>query len=320
MTQNLSTYINKFEDRPTVAILGYADEINNPEKPFKQRWTKLFDRLKLNVKIITPRSNINTGTELSDVDALFLIGGDTNIHPDFMDRERTLEDGPHDYNLDFSALALARSAFQRQLPSVGVCLGMQYMAAAFGARIERVEHGVHNKNYEKVYGVKGNPDEQIKALDSEAHKIHITNGQLLTLFQSLCDPNQEISVNSAHRYGLTKENLNAPQAQAFRDNFQVEGYCPDDHLIEIFSANPDRHPFYYGWQPHIEIDGDMHKLFFKQFENAIVAHYNQRSETQPANGPETVAAQIAENTGYRRPVGERLQSSAAMSMLPPEVT
>ncbi|MDP8905070.1 MAG: aminodeoxychorismate/anthranilate synthase component II [Chloroflexota bacterium] len=60
--------------------------------------------------------------------------------------------GPHDAGVSLTAI---RFAAQRRLPLLGVCLGMQALAAAFGASVVRAPALVHGESSQVTHDAKG---------------------------------------------------------------------------------------------------------------------------------------------------------------------
>ena len=71
------------------------------------------------------------------IDALILTGGAGDVNPALYGQERHPETGPIQEDRDAYELALARSAIERETPTLGICRGMEVLNVAYGGSIEQ---------------------------------------------------------------------------------------------------------------------------------------------------------------------------------------
>jgi putative glutamine amidotransferase len=71
------------------------------------------------------------------VDALILTGGAGDVNPALYGRERHPETGPIQEERDAYELALARAAVERDVPTLGICRGMEILNVVYGGSIEQ---------------------------------------------------------------------------------------------------------------------------------------------------------------------------------------
>lgn len=71
------------------------------------------------------------------VDALILTGGAGDVNPALYGQERHPETGPIQEERDVYELALARAAVERDVPTLGICRGMEILNVVYGGSIEQ---------------------------------------------------------------------------------------------------------------------------------------------------------------------------------------
>lgn len=131
-------------------------------------------------------------------------------------------------------LKLVRYLYENNIPTFGICLGMQNMAKALGGTLEKFETNFHNSNLSYV------------------HKVNIKKDSLI--YKILCS--NSILVNSRHNYYVDNTNLN------------VSAYS-EDYVIEAIEDKNKK--FFLGIQWHPEsIRNDINsKLLIDEFINSI---------------------------------------------------
>lgn len=259
--------------KPIIGILC------NNTAPLCDRWLTPFKTRDIDVHIIKPRMNINAAETLDGLDGLLLPGGDSNIHPSFVGRDPNPSPDDHDIIRDFTAIALIREAHKRNLPTLGICRGMQEMVAAYGGALQKLDSDIHASGYDH----RGD----FVAMDQEVHKITFEqDGQLFPIFRHLCDNQGRLGVNSIHYEGITEEGWNSAQSKRLRDVFQIEAQCPDDKVIEAISAiNRD---FFIGVQAHFEFKGELHEALFGEFKRHIDGHHEKQSTPKTQATPDAL--------------------------------
>jgi len=129
---------------------------------------------------------------------------------------------------DTAEMLLLRAALERDLPTLGICRGMQLMAVAYGGRLHQhlpdvLGHTGHRPTSGAKFG---------------EHPVHLVGG---TLSHKILG--DEIVVNSFHHQGI-----------ADPGQLTVSGWCPDDELIE--AAEDPARTFVLGVQWHPEDTSD----------------------------------------------------------------
>jgi putative glutamine amidotransferase len=84
-----------------------------------------------------PENARDPGEVLGLIDALLLTGGAGDLDPALYGQERHPETGPVNKVRDAYELALARAVLEREVPTLGVCRGMQVLNLAYGGTIEQ---------------------------------------------------------------------------------------------------------------------------------------------------------------------------------------
>ncbi len=253
-------------DQPVIGILGYEDKLS-------ARWVVPFANRGIGVKIIEPRQNLNASEALNGLSGLLLPGGDANVHPHFVSREIPRGGDLYDYDRDFSAINLVRHAYDHNLPTIGICRGMQEMVASYGGALQKLEQEIHAKGYQYR---DESPDDPC-AIDQPVHPITFTeHGVLYPLFRELCDEQRRIVVNSVHYEGITEDGWNSIQSVRLRNIFQIEATA-DDGVIEAMSA-PER-DFFIGVQAHFECEGLLHNALFDDLTRHIRNHFENSELT-----------------------------------------
>ena len=179
---------------------------------------------------------------LDSLDALLLSGG-ADIDPRYMGEEP-------DYNLlhninaprDEQELMLVRLAVDRQIPILGICRGVQTMAAALGGK-------VHQDIYAALgEGLLVHSQEEERGVAT--HSVNIERGSLLhTLF------GDTLAVNSFHHQAVS----------AVPEGFRVTAFATDG-VIEAMEATDGRPMVGVQWHPECFILKDDNRCMMPLFE------------------------------------------------------
>lgn len=247
-----------------VGIMAPLDKETGAPK-LCERWITPFLNHGIDVLLIPVGSGEVEGI-LDNIDGLLMPGGHTNIHPSFYNGQTPdLEVENLDVERDQYAIKLLKAAYDRDVPTLGICRGMQEMIVAFGGELEKLpaDEINHAKGYEYY------PDQ--KAMDTLIHDMTVEpNGVLGSVYGPITT-----KVNSIHAYGLTtgKWHLN--------DIFRIEALAPDN-VIEAVSAR--NKSFYLGVQAHFELDGPLHRSLFGRFYDHIrTRHHGRQVSRAPSN-------------------------------------
>jgi putative glutamine amidotransferase len=162
------------------------------------------------------------------IDGLILAGGN-DIDPSTYGAEPHPETKGTVAERDESELALARRAWERDMPVLGICRGMQLINVALGGTLrqhlpDEVGHGDHRR-------VPG-------SFDGSDHDVRLTPGSLAARAAG-----EEVHVTKSHHHQGVAE---------LGDGLEVTGLSALDDLPEAFEA-PDRR-FVLGVQWHPEAD------------------------------------------------------------------
>lgn len=224
------------------------------------RWSKPFVKRDIETVCI-PIGQTEAIDVLDKFDALLLPGGRSNIHPFSCGSEdEPIEDEFYHRGRDKFSASLIKKAYELDLPTLGICRGMQEIVAAFGGIIRKLPTEPYN--HARGYKHEGDLDK----MDELVHPFEVRPGGLFQRLFGL----EERQVNSIHRYGTTREDW------TLSDTFFVEAVAPDG-VIEAISAMDKR--FFLGTQAHFEFAGEMHDAVFGEYFKQIDAHHQERIKT-----------------------------------------
>ena len=263
-----------------VAIMTPVDDSGNSQ--LCDRWDKPF--LARGVDIIrVPVGTPGIPEILAGVDGLLMPGGNSNINPFFYTGIYADFDD-QDIARDEYAIELLRHAYDIDLPTLGVCRGMQEMVVAFDGQLMKL---VIDK-YDHGYGYKGLREDGslcLKTVDELVHPFIIEEGGHLSkiynrkaLIAEGFDPDEPFWTNSTHHEGTTVELWNDIRSRKLRERFIIEARAPDN-VVEAISAR--NKTFFVGVQPHFEIEGKLHQMLFDTPKQGFMHFVNkhQRSRT-----------------------------------------
>lgn len=239
-----------------------------------RRWLKSFEDEGMDIVII-PVGAPDMDTTLSYLDALLMPGGDSNVHPIHYDAHYGATHTLYDYDRDVFAFKLLKRSYDLNMPTLGICRGMQEMIVAFGGTIEHL-----NTDIDHAQGYKNsklpNGDRCIKKMDLPVHDFNIQRGGVLdTLYKD-----KTLPVNSIHMEGITLDMFNSPKCAMLREVYNVEALAPDGVIEAISAIGKD---CYLGFQPHGEIEGEIHDALYGYVFKNIYDHHQQR--TRRGNAP-----------------------------------
>lgn len=120
--------------------------------------------------------------------------------------------------------------YEKDIPTLGICMGMQLMGLAFSGKIEKLPNKNHKSNKKKVHQI------QIKKGSNLASILKVETG----------------IVNSRHEEALTKTSL------------KVVAYS-NDGVIE--AIEDDNKKFFIGveWHPESDLDNEVNKELLNTF-------------------------------------------------------
>ena len=192
--------------------------------------------------VIPPHKDKESILSLLDtLDGLVLSGGD-DINPLLLGEEPLPQLHSVCPERDETELFLAREAFHRQIPTLGICRGIQVMAAVLGGKV-----------YQDIY-VQGEGAKLKHSQDmpryTASHTVNIKEGSTL---QSIVGNKQMLAVNSFHHQAVSDPG----------QHLKVSATSPDG-IIEAVESNEDKALLGVQWHPECFIlnnDQSMMSLF-----------------------------------------------------------
>jgi putative glutamine amidotransferase len=158
------------------------------------------------------------------VDALILTGGAGDVNPALYGEERHPETGPVQEERDAYELALARAAVERDVPTLGICRGMEVLNVVYGGSIEQ-----------HLPDVLGHEEHRHTPGTYADHEVRLAPGSLAARAAGA----DRAPVKSHHHQGIKEVG----------DGLEVTGWATGDDAIEALE-DPE-HPFVLGvlWHP-----------------------------------------------------------------------
>ena len=192
--------------------------------------------------VIPPHKDKESILSLLDtLDGLVLSGGG-DINPLLLGEEPLPQLHSVCPERDETELFLAREAFHRQIPTLGICRGIQMMAAVLGGKV-----------YQDIY-VQGEGAKLKHSQDmpryTASHTVNIKEGSTL---QSIVGNKQTLAVNSFHHQAVSDPG----------QHLKVSAQSPDG-IIEAVESNEDKALLGVQWHPECFIlnnDQSMMSLF-----------------------------------------------------------
>ncbi len=192
--------------------------------------------------VIPPHKDKESILSLLDtLDGLVLSGGG-DINPLLLGEEPLPQLHSVCPERDETELFLAREAFHRQIPTLGICRGIQVMAAVLGGKV-----------YQDIY-VQGEGAKLKHSQDmpryTASHTVNIKEGSTL---QSIVGNKQTLAVNSFHHQAVSDPG----------QHLKVSAQSPDG-IIEAVESNEDKALLGVQWHPECFIlnnDQSMMSLF-----------------------------------------------------------
>lgn len=182
--------------------------------------------------IIPPILNADTAyidCTLDGIDALMLSGG-ADLNPLLLGEEPS--QSLHSINIrrDAFELALVRRAYQRQMPILGICRGIQVLAAALGGRIHQDIYSAPRETSQPVLLKHSQDAERWCA----THTVALESQSLLaSLFGS-----DRLAVNSFHHQAVAETGL----------HLRVSAFAPDG-IIEAIESSEKKPILGVQWHP-----------------------------------------------------------------------
>jgi len=208
-------------------IIGIGSDIRSPEGKRESAFTYLTYteavRRAGGIPVLVPPQPENAKDLIDELDGVLLAGGD-DCDPAVYGQERHPTVEPMDPRRQSADLELAKAARNRNVPTLGICLGLQVMNIAAGGTLIQDIESQHDTEIEHA----SIPEDRAR------HDVIIEEGTHLASVLPAC----ELNVNSSHH-------------QAIRDvgqGLRITAHAPDG-IIE--GLEDPQHPFYLGvqWPP-----------------------------------------------------------------------
>jgi CTP synthase len=194
-------------------------------------------------------------------------------------------------------IAAARVARERQIPYLGVCLGMQVAVAEFARHVAGME-GANSTEFdiETPYPVIDLLPEQKEVADlggtmrlgADPIKLH-AGTRALEMYG-------EAVIYERHRHRYEVNNLLRKRLQSA--GLRVSGTSPDERLVEVIEL--DDHPFFVASQFHPEFKSRPERPapLFREFVAAALARADARGSEAPSSGElEDVSPESTQRAG-----------------------
>ena len=276
-----SENLNTLKASPGIIRVGVLTPVNDQnEVKLCDRWVKPF--LKAGIEVVRipvqpiplPGQDYQTPAKdiIANIHGLLLPGGHSNVHPSMYMQYVGTFDQQHELARDMFAKELLIHAYEADLPTLGICRGMQEMMFTFGGVIHRLQNEKHRQGY--LY------DGDHQKMDETVHDVIVQpEGHLSKLFGEQA----RFGVNSIHMEGVELPVWFSEACATLRALFLLEAISVDldadapssDDVVEGISAKGKA--FFMGLQAHFEFEGLLHEKVFGSFFQFIEAYYKQRS-------------------------------------------
>lgn len=182
--------INSPLSRP---VVGITSNYANGDATLRERYYKQVEAAGGTPVIIPPLKNDEViATTLDHIDALLLTGGG-DIDPRLSGEEPSPLLGEINEERDIPELTITRMAFQRQMPIMGICRGVQTIVTALGGHVAQDISLV--EGWKSTMGIVHSQKEEREV---KTHEVRIVDG---TVLRSIY-PQEKLLVNSFHHQAV----------------------------------------------------------------------------------------------------------------------
>jgi putative glutamine amidotransferase len=185
-------------------------------------------------RVLTPEHFTSLEEAMDGVSGLLLTGGgdvSPSLYGESPDGAQGIEP-----ERDEMEMALFRYAIQQDMPTLGICRGMQLINVAMGGRL-----------------IQDLPGHTLPEFQSAMHRVYVSPGSRLG---AIIGAGAIYRTNSRHHQGL-KEAQRSPSLMA-------SAYHPEDGIVEALES--PEHPWLVGVQCHPEREDEVPKSFTRLFE------------------------------------------------------
>jgi len=195
--------------------------------------------------VIPPIKSENIDSLLNRLDGIIFSGG-TDIDPKFFKEDPIREMGNIIPVRDEFEIELARRAYNRDVPVLGICRGVQVINVAMGGSL-------YQDIYSQIREREVLKHSQLAEVWYGTHKVSIkANTRLMDIFEE-----SSIYVNSFHHQAIKE----------LGENLEISALSPDEIIEGIEGRN---HRFFVGVQWHPERMWHKNEIFLKLFKALIV--------------------------------------------------
>lgn len=182
--------INSPLSRP---VVGITSNYSDGDATLRERYYKQVEAAGGTPVIIPPLKNEEViATTLDHIDALLLTGGG-DIDPRLSGEEPSPLLGEINEERDIPELTITRMAFQRQMPIMGICRGVQTIVTALGGHVAQDISLV--EGWKSTMGIVHSQKEEREV---KTHEVRIVDG---TVLRSIY-PQEKLLVNSFHHQAV----------------------------------------------------------------------------------------------------------------------
>ncbi len=224
LDDHLSEFYNNFPEGSHQPIIGITTNFSDGNETLSEKYYSQVVAAGGTPLLIPPVADrnvlINT---LEHIDGLLLTGGG-DFNPLWCGEQPSTRLHGINATRDLPELLITRLAFNRQIPMLGICRGIQTLAIALGGEVEQ-------DIYEKGAKIKHSQDAD---RSEPTHSVKLAKGSILhALYKS-----DEIAVNSFHHQAVRKPG----------DRFRVTAKAPDG-VIEAIESTEFKSIMGVQWHP-----------------------------------------------------------------------
>jgi putative glutamine amidotransferase len=173
------------------------------------------------------------------IDALILTGGAGDVNPALYGQEPHPETGPIQEERDAYELALARAAVEHEIPTLGICRGMEILNVAYGGSIEQ-----------HLPDVLGHEEHRHTPGTYADHEVRLEPGSLAARAAGA----ERTPVKSHHHQGIREVG----------DGLRITGWATEDEAVE--ALEDPRCQFVLGvlWHPEEDKKSQLIKALVRE--------------------------------------------------------
>ncbi len=232
----LATAYASFPESPYKPIIGITGNYGEQTCKLAEGYYKSVQRAGGVPVILPPLADTDSIVNmLEHLDGLLLSGG-SDYNPLYAGEEPSPRLGGINSERDLPELLITQLAYNRQIPMLGICRGIQTLAMALGGKVAQDISEVRGER-EEVRGVKHSQDAD---RSEPTHSITIDeNSTLYTLYNK-----EKIYVNSFHHQAVS----------ATGDSFRVVAHAADG-VVEAMESREFKSIMGVQWHPECLEDG-----------------------------------------------------------------